>query len=282
MIELYNKNEAETNETVSRSILVLFGFVIIIGVFCWTGIFDVYNYMINGLILASSLPLVLPTIIVNIFHIDKPWVKYVIITCVVLVTGFSYVVFTFQTVIIFVIPSIIATFYLDLSLMKYTGVISIINIALSHLITCVHLFQPWIEPFSGTKSIMLYGAFPRAMQYLVCIALLFLLCKRIISFFDGFYQVIQEEKQVSTDHNLISQTSELESILKKLTEREQEVFELLVQGFTNAQIASKLYLSNGTIKNYVSTIYDKIGTRDRTALVLKYSLYYRSNDHSHT
>lgn len=282
MIEIYKKNEAETNETVSRSILVLFGFVIIMGLFCWTGIFDVYNYMINGFILASALLLVLPTIIVNILHIDKPWVKYVLITCVVLVTGLAYVVFTFQTVIIFVIPSIIATFYLDLRLMKYTGIIGILNIVLSHLVTCFHLFQPWIEPFSGTKSIMIYGALPRTMQYLVCITLLYLLCKRIIGFFNGFYQVIQEEQNVPANQNLKSSTSELECILEKLTEREQEVFGLLVQGFTNTQIASKLYLSNGTVKNYVSAIYDKIGIRDRTALVLKYSLYYRSNDQSHT
>lgn len=281
MIEIYKKNESETNEVVSKSILVLFGFVLLIGVFCWIGVFDVYDYMINGFIIAATMPLLLPTIVVRLLHVDKPFVKYILITCVVLVTGVAYVVFTFQTVIIFVIPSIIATFYLDLKVMRYSGIISIINIALAHMFTCFHLFQPWIEPFGGMKPIMLYGALPRILQYLVCITLLYLLCKRILEFFNGFYQVIQEEKKVPDVCNTKNPT-ELDYILDKLTEREREVFELLVQGFTNTQIANKLYLSNGTIKNYVSVIYDKVGTRDRTALVLKYSLFYRGNDQSHT
>ena len=282
MIELYKKNEAETNEIVSKSILVLFGFVMFIGILCWTGVFNVYNYMINGFILASTIPLILPAIVVNLLHVEKTWVKYVLITCVVLVTGVAYVVFTFQSVLIFIVPSIIAIFYLDLRVIYYTGILSVINIALVHFITCFHLFQPWIEPFGGMKSIMLYGALLRIMQYLLCITLLYLLCKRIIAFFEGFYLVIQGEKEILVPGETKGQVKELEYILEKLTEREREVFELLAQGFTNAQMANKLYLSNGTIKNYVSAIYDKSGIRDRTVLVLKYSPYYRGNDQSHT
>ena len=94
--------------------------------------------------------------------------------------------------------------------------------------------------------------------------------------------MIQEDKGVLAADETKSQTTELKYILEKLTEREREVFALVVQGFTNTQIATKLYLSNGTIKNYVSAIYDKIGIRDRTALVLKYSPLYRDNDQSHT
>ena len=282
MIELYKKNEAETNEIVSKFILALLGFVMLIGILCWIDVFDVYNYMINDFILASVLPLILPAIVVNLLHVEKTWVKYALITCVVMVTGVAYAVFTFQSVIIFVVPSIIATFYLDLQVMYYTGIISVINIALVHFITCFHLFQPWIEPFDGMKSIMLYGALPRIMQYLLCIAFLYLLCKRIIGFFDGFYLVIQEEKEAHTVGDTKNQSTELECILEKLTEREREVFALLAQGFTNAQMANKLYLSNGTIKNYVSAVYDKIGIKDRTALVLKFSPFYRSNDQSHT
>ena len=38
-------------------------------------------------------------------------------------------------------------------------------------------------------------------------------------------------------------------------------------GYTNMQIADKLCLSNGTVKNYISTIYEKLGTKERNSLI---------------
>ena len=53
-----------------------------------------------------------------------------------------------------------------------------------------------------------------------------------------------------------------------MTEREKEICRLISEGCTNSQIASILYISEGTVKNYVSTIYDKLGEHDRTKVVL--------------
>lgn len=52
------------------------------------------------------------------------------------------------------------------------------------------------------------------------------------------------------------------------TEREQEIAALLVEGLTNRQIADRLYISEGTVKNYISAIYDKTGIHDRVKLVV--------------
>lgn len=52
------------------------------------------------------------------------------------------------------------------------------------------------------------------------------------------------------------------------TQREMEIAAMLAQGFTNKQIASALYISEGTVKNNVSTIYSKIGISDRTAAAI--------------
>jgi DNA-binding NarL/FixJ family response regulator len=52
------------------------------------------------------------------------------------------------------------------------------------------------------------------------------------------------------------------------TEREQEIAALLAEGLTNRQIADRLYISEGTVKNYISTIYDKTGIHDRVKLVV--------------
>ena len=52
-----------------------------------------------------------------------------------------------------------------------------------------------------------------------------------------------------------------------LTERERKIALLMIEGFGNKQIASTLYMSEGTVRNYISVIYNKIGTNDRAAAV---------------
>ena len=52
-------------------------------------------------------------------------------------------------------------------------------------------------------------------------------------------------------------------------EREVSILRLLAGGYSNREIASAVFLSEGTVKNYVSDILDKLGTRDRTRAVLK-------------
>ena len=52
--------------------------------------------------------------------------------------------------------------------------------------------------------------------------------------------------------------------------RELEVIDLVAQGLSNKEIAGKLYLSEGTVRNYLSTILEKLGLRDRTQLAVFY------------
>ena len=51
--------------------------------------------------------------------------------------------------------------------------------------------------------------------------------------------------------------------------REVAILRLIAGGYSNREIARSLFLAEGTVKNYVSTILDKLGTRDRTRAVLK-------------
>jgi len=53
-------------------------------------------------------------------------------------------------------------------------------------------------------------------------------------------------------------------ITDKLTQREVDVLRLLAGGLSNAEIAERLYLSEGTVRNYVSAIFAKLEVSDRT------------------
>jgi DNA-binding NarL/FixJ family response regulator len=55
-----------------------------------------------------------------------------------------------------------------------------------------------------------------------------------------------------------------------LTEREEEILKLLAEGLSNAQIGTRLHLSENTIKFHLRNIYAKLGVSNRTEAALKY------------
>jgi DNA-binding NarL/FixJ family response regulator len=64
--------------------------------------------------------------------------------------------------------------------------------------------------------------------------------------------------------------AQAETVLSEpLTDRELEILQLIAEGLSNPEIAGRLFLAEGTVKNYVSNILQKTDTRDRTQAVLK-------------
>lgn len=72
--------------------------------------------------------------------------------------------------------------------------------------------------------------------------------------------------------NIISEKEELDKVLNSehdLSKREFEVLEMMAQGYTNQEIADKLYVSLNTIKTHTSNIYLKLEVKRRTQAVQK-------------
>jgi len=57
-------------------------------------------------------------------------------------------------------------------------------------------------------------------------------------------------------------------LLKSFTEREVEIIELVAKGLSNKEIAETLYITQGTVKNYVTKILGQLNLRDRTQLAV--------------
>jgi DNA-binding NarL/FixJ family response regulator len=55
---------------------------------------------------------------------------------------------------------------------------------------------------------------------------------------------------------------------EELTDREKDVLQLVGKGMSNKEIARKLYISEGTVKNYISSLYSKLELNDRSKLTL--------------
>ena len=55
-----------------------------------------------------------------------------------------------------------------------------------------------------------------------------------------------------------------------ITQKECDVIRLVAEGMSNKEIAAELFLGEGTVRNYISNILDKLELRDRTQLVVYY------------
>lgn len=59
------------------------------------------------------------------------------------------------------------------------------------------------------------------------------------------------------------------SLIEPLSEREREILRLIATGFSNREIAERLFIAEGTVKNHVTNILGKLDVRDRTQAALK-------------
>jgi DNA-binding NarL/FixJ family response regulator len=87
--------------------------------------------------------------------------------------------------------------------------------------------------------------------------------------------LVNDIRRVAAGHSLIDPAltarvmerikgRQTENVGEKLTPQEQRILDLIAEGMTNRQIAGAMYLSEKTVKNYVSNLLAKLGMSRRT------------------
>ena len=56
---------------------------------------------------------------------------------------------------------------------------------------------------------------------------------------------------------------------KLLTDREHEIFDLLINNYDTEEIANKLHISNKTVRNHISNVIQKLGVKGRSQAILE-------------
>ena len=83
-------------------------------------------------------------------------------------------------------------------------------------------------------------------------------------------QSVFGEKIVTKLPELMKVREEYDFEKHGISDKEREIMELVAKGFSNKEIAAKLFLGEGTVRNYISALLDKLDLRDRTQLAVYY------------
>ena len=83
-------------------------------------------------------------------------------------------------------------------------------------------------------------------------------------------QTVFGQEIVSKIPDLIRKKEEFDYNSYEINDREKEIIRLIAEGYSNKEIAAELYLSEGTVRKYLSSILDKLQLRDRTQVAVFY------------
>ncbi len=83
-------------------------------------------------------------------------------------------------------------------------------------------------------------------------------------------QSVFGEKVISKLPVIMNSKPEFDYGKYDISEKEQEIITLVSEGLSNKEIASELFLSEGTVRNYISGVLEKLELRDRTQLAVFY------------
>jgi DNA-binding NarL/FixJ family response regulator len=84
---------------------------------------------------------------------------------------------------------------------------------------------------------------------------------------DILAQLVKPAASAASSSSEPNRSAEYDELLRRLGKREKEILDLVAKGYTNQKIADELFISEPTVRNYISGIYAKVGTKDRLHVI---------------
>ena len=198
--DLLRKNEVKINQ--STAMICIWELMIIAIIFAMDvyGIFTVYSYATELYWkIALVLLLCIPGILVKLLGAEGRWVKYVIMTCSVLASGFSYIIFNAQALLLFAFPTALVTIFYNKALSYYTCVLSVLVLLGSYLVASYLLLPPYFRNRYGFHYVIVDTAIPQAIYYLCFAVLAQVLNRQTMGVIRQFYDTSRKNEMLSLE-----------------------------------------------------------------------------------
>ena len=190
----YEKDSDRRISSICRVITVLLLVVILLNVF---HVFKISTALYPTLIV-SAVILMLPTIFYDVCRLRSKFVRYLVLTLLVFMSGLMYSILSYHVIIMLVLPVVVSCLYCDRSYVIYTTALSVPVMVVSHLIAYMLKIVP-DEPLVTMKGVLLYGIIPRVIELVaisaICISITGKL-QRLISALAKKNNELYEEQQI--------------------------------------------------------------------------------------
>ncbi len=208
--ELLRANEAAVNKLASRVSRIELYIMILLCVLCIYRVMYVPGVTLERMLRLILVPLLLPTLLVDVLKIRQWWVKYAVLTCSVIASGLCYAAFTFQLMLILLFPTVVAALYYNKRVMIVVCAESVVNIFVSHILSHYLMFAQILEPFKGIPNIIRFAALPRIAIYLCFAVVFFILSNRTSALMLNIHRVTQEKELLELRNSITDKVARLE------------------------------------------------------------------------
>ena len=114
-------------------------------------------------LIVSAVILLLPTLFYDILHWRSKFIRYVVLTLLIFMSGLQYSILSYHVIIMLVLPVVLSCLYCERANVIYTTVLSIPVMVVSHLIAFMLKIVP-DEPLVTLRGVLLYGILPRVIE----------------------------------------------------------------------------------------------------------------------
>ncbi len=198
--DLLWKNEVEINR--STSMICLYELFVIAVIFALDvfGVFNVYSFATEVYWkIALVFLLCFPFLLVKLIGAKGRWVKYLIMTCSVMASGLSYIIFNAQALLLFAFPTALVTIFYNRALSYYTCVLSVLVLLGSYLVASYLLLPPPFRNRFGFHYVIVDTAVPQAIYYLCFAVLAQILNRQSMGVIRQFYDTSRKNEMLSLE-----------------------------------------------------------------------------------
>ncbi|MGN0438495.1 MAG: HD-GYP domain-containing protein [Lachnospiraceae bacterium] len=154
----------------------------------------------------SIIIMLLPTLFYNILHRNTPFLKYMFLTMIVLMSGLLYSILSYHVIIMLIFPVIVACLYCEKSCVIYTALLSYPTIIISHLLAFQLKYVP-DEPLVTLHGVIFYGIIPRLIEFTIMVIISLSMTNKVQKLVNRLTQ--QNNELYETQQTVISSLSEM-------------------------------------------------------------------------
>lgn len=212
---LIRKNNLEVNKLAAKCLRITVLFLISLWLFTLTDYYSFDKYTITIIFISCLLLLLIPSVLVNVIHLEKQWVKYYVIMCTLAVVFLLSLFVSYDFIILLILTLLIATLYCDRKLIVITTLVDCFCVMGTLLLRYYFIeCDDLLKEYDSLTSALIYGGFLRIV--LILVATLF-------SYYIVDRNMVMLNKTIEANNDLVHSQEELIYAFAEISESKSKV-----------------------------------------------------------